>query len=288
MKKQEFDSFIRKNLAAEGRIGFGYELSKIYENYESRSAFSLFLDEMRASYPEAFLAYDSGKGSELREQSGRYGRTPPKMACVASSSRFCYLALRDGAASLGGGKVIFEHECRIDGIDGIAPQLDAFVPNGGIYVEAKCHEIFDAHRAVLKRKYWENIYGANNAFGFPVCETPMCETFEIPLSAFGIHKRYTMFDIKQFLCHLMGIASRPDSKKSARLIYLFFKPKMDCPQERAEIEAVFEELHREIGCIFRSDPIRSFTKANKIHLEAVAEYAKTMRPLRKNNMIVLF
>ena len=288
MDKRRFDSFIRKNLASEGHISFGYELSKTYENYDSRQSFALFLDEMRTNYPEAFLAYDRGKGSELREQSGRYGKTPPKMASVASSSRFCYLALRDGAASLGGGNVIFEHACRIDGINGTAPQLDAFVPGYEIYVEAKCHEIFDAHRAVLKRKYWENIYGANNAFGFPVCEAPMCETFEIPLSAFGIHKRHTMFDIKQLLCHLMGIASRPDPKKSARLIYLFFKPKMDCPQEREEIETVFEELHREIGCIFRSDPIRSFTGANKIHLEAVAEYAKTMKPLHKNNMIALF
>ena len=288
MNKQRFDSFIRKNLTADGRTDFGYALSKIYENYDSRQAFSRFLQEMRANYPDAFLAYSRGKGSELREQAGRYGKTPPKMASLASSSRFCYLALRDGASALGGGRAVFEHERRIDGVDGIAPQMDAFVPEDEIYVEVKCHEIFDAHHAVLKRKYWEKIYGVENAFGFPIRELPSGETFEIPLSVFGISKRTTRFDIKQFLCHLMGIASRPNRQKTARLVYLFFKPRMDCPREMEEIQQVFDELREEIRCIFRSDPIRRFLTANQIQLEAVAEYTQTMGPLRQDNMIVLF
>ena len=37
------------------------------------------------------------QGAELSEKRNRYGTfTPPKIASVASSSRFCYLALKDG------------------------------------------------------------------------------------------------------------------------------------------------------------------------------------------------
>ena len=93
------------------------------------------------------------------------------MASVASSSRFAYLALRCGAQAIGGtDHVEFEHECRIQGIRGTAPQLDAYTAdeNGNpIYVEVKCHEIFDPHKIELKAAYWENIYGEKNAFGFP-------------------------------------------------------------------------------------------------------------------------
>lgn len=99
------------------------------------------------------------------------------MASVASSSRFCFLALKDGANAFGGtGEVVFEHECKINGISGIAPQLDAYIPN-------------------------ENM---------------------IPLSVFGINKSSSMFNLKQFLCHLSGIESQAGDSKI--LAYLFFKP----------------------------------------------------------------
>lgn len=291
MTKDRFDSLIKKNLAAVMEDNsFGYTLSKKYENYFSQEAFAAFIDEMKSErYHRSFCSYDAGKGSELKEQTGRYGKTPPKMASVASSSRFCYLALRDGADGLGGSGVVeFEHECRIKGIAGTAPQLDAFIPNENIYVEVKCHEIFDAHHIVMKVKYWEQLFGLNNAFDLPNIPKVQDETFEIGLETFNVSKPSTMFDIKQFLCHLMGIASKKEADKPAKLVYLFFKPRLDSADEQREIDEVFCELQNEIMTIFNSPPIRNFTVKNNIQLTAVAEYAKIMERLSSQNMITLF
>lgn len=213
MKKETFDNIIKKNLIdVTGIDNFGYKLTRTYSNYYNKSAFAVFLTEMKnPPYESYYWSYASGKGSELKEQDGRYGKLPPKMASVASSSRFCYLALRDGADALGcKGSVEFEKACEIEGIDGIAPQLDAYIPEKNIYIEAKCHEIFDSHKVILKEKYWNLFYGLDNDFGFEVREKEKEETFSIPFSVFGISKTSTRFDVKQLLCHLLGIASKKE------------------------------------------------------------------------------
>lgn len=276
LTKDGFDSLIRRNLAAViGADSFGYRLAKVYENYYSREQFAGFVEEMKSErYYEAYRAYAAGKGGELSEQSGRYGKTPPKMASVASSSRFCYLAFRDGAEGLGGsGKVEFEHECRIDRIFGTAPQLDAFVPNERIYVEVKCHEIFDSHHVAMSGSYRDLLFGNGSAFEFPEIPEERGGRLEIGLRNFNVSKACTMFDIKQLLCHLMGIAAQ---KEPARLVYLFFWPRVDSEGEQRELDALFHELRSEIAAIFGSLPIRSFTEKNNIQLTAVAEHAKIM------------
>lgn len=291
MTKSEFDTLIRENLQAQlGPDVFGYTIAdtgKIYANYYSREAFNTFLREMQAPpYADFFLAYNDGKGGELEEHRSRYGTLPPKMASVASSSRFCYLALRDGAAALNcGGSILFEHECRIAGIFGNAPQLDACIPASNTYIEVKCHEIFDPHRIVMKEKYHDLVYGADNSFGFSPCPRPDTDSFEIPLSAFGIKKDTSMFDIKQLLCHLLGIASQ--NQEPAALVYLFFKPETQNPAVQYEIDQLFDLLRIEIHSIFNSAPIAQFCRSHHITLRAVAEKASVMEPLRHENLMIL-
>jgi len=166
--------------------------------------------------------------------------------------------------------------------------MDAFLPNENIYVEVKCHEIFDSHQVILKSKYWDHIFGTDNAFGFTPAKKNTEEKFQIELSEFGLTKKSSMFDIKQFLCHLMGIASRKDISKRAKLIYLFFKPKMKEPEEQEEIDEVFHELQKELSCIFKSKPIQNFVSQYNIQLAAMAEYAPVMEPLTSTNQIELF
>lgn len=295
MEKSSFDRIIKKNLEAIiGGAAFEYrvpESPKVYDTYYCNQQFNAFKEEMETAYQDAYRSFSDGKGSELSEQTGRYGITPPKMASVTSSSRFCYLALRDGAHALGGaGDVRFEHECRIAGVPGIAPQLDAYIENGGIYVEAKCHEIFDSHKVVLKEKYRHLIYGEGNQFGFqplPAADSDVDrDTFDVPLSAFGIQKPHSMFDTKQFLCHLLGLASQPGGAK--RLVYLFFMPVSDNEETQKAIEGVFSELREEIRCIFGSAPIQSLCRTNHIGLQAVAENSRTMEALSERNMRVLY
>lgn len=282
--KSWFDGLILKNLECKGFGPFGYKMgSKSYPSYYSQDAFTAFKLEMGFCHPQHYNRYINGQGSELLET-----ETPPKMASVASSSRFAYLALRWGAQAIGGtDQVEFEHECRIQGIRGTAPQLDAYTTdeNGNpIYVEVKCHEIFDPHKTELKAAYWENIYGEKNAFGFSSKKAIKDrETFDIPLDQFGITREHSMMDIKQLLCHLMGIASQKEQKQPATLIYLFFKPAVT-GSHHTILDGIFSQLTNEIDYIFNSKPIKTFCFVHRIDLKVVVEESATMERLTASNI----
>ena len=290
MNKKLFDSIIKQNLTEKyGDKSFGYKLSKEYELYYSKNEFESFLTDMQCNYPSAFEKYDSGKGSELKEQYVCGVARPPKMASVASSSRFCYLALRDGGDGFGcNGAVEFEKGCEIKGIRGNAPQLDAFFSESEIYIEAKCHEIFDKHTIVMSEKYRDLICDEENGFGLGVCICADGKNFEISPSSLGIDKDSTIFDIKQFLCHLMGIACEKAPDDTAKLVYLFFKPKTKDEKVQAEIDMLFENLKCEIETLFECDKIKNFISKNKIILEAVAEYSDVMETLNKDNIVYIY
>lgn len=291
MDKSRFDKIIKKNLVAEsGPSYFGYQTShgtKKYDLYYKKEVFDDFVNEMKESYGDAYCKYYEGKGSELKPHKSRYGVLPPKMACVASSSRFCYLAFRDGTKGIGlDGKVEFEYDCRIKGIAGTAPQLDAYISDRNVFIEVKCHEIFDHHSIRMKNVYWDLIYGNNNQFGFENIEHTKDDYFDIPLSMFGIEKEHSMFDIKQLLCHLLGIACHSDESK--KLVFLFYWPITDNVNVNEEIEFVFGELKKEINSIFNSNPIKMFCTANNIEVVAVVEKSKMMEALNYNNIEELY
>lgn len=63
---------------------------------------------------------------------------------------------------------------------------------------------------------------------------------------------------------------------------------MDSSKEREKVEEVFDRLKDEINNVFSSNPIQNFTKKNNIKLSALAEYAKVMESLKKENTISLF
>ena len=282
--KKWFDGLIRENLEKAGYGPFGYELNnKTYPMYYTKGAFQAFQNEMKRSYPRHYERYRNGHGSELKETS-----TPPKMASVASSSRFAYLALRDGAQAIGGTEYVeFEHACRIRGVRGTPPQLDACTTDekgDPIYVEVKCHEIFDPHTVGLRAAYWENIYGEKNAFGFPVKQDKPANTvFHIPPELFGIGQEDLMVDIKQLLCHLMGIASQKEETRTATLVYLFFRPAAAGEDER-RMDEIFKSLTGQIDRVFSSAPIRNFCRAHRIDLKMVVQRAAVMGSLTKETI----
>ena len=287
ISKNEFDYLIKKNLVdVIGNDCFGYEIAdKSYDVYYNKEAYNKFISEMQNDkYNKFYNQYNRGKGSELKEKRNM----PPKMASVASSSRFCYLALRDGYKQFNNSEdIIFEHNCRIKGVNATA-NLDAYIPKANIYFEVKCHEIFSHHSIYLKKSYWNLLYGQENDFGFSYTKCPDLDEFKIELCNFDIKKTKIRFDIKQFLCHLWGIASQKDKDVPAKLVYLFFKPKMDLETKRIQVEEVFKELQDEIKNIFSSKSIQIFTSRNNIELSAIAEYAKVMETLSKDNTIILF
>ena len=294
MNKTEFDNIIKKNLVEiYGKDKFGYMIGvKPYSNYYSNEEFQIFKDEMKHTekYCNYFKSYDKGAGSELKEKKGRYGVVPPKMASVASSSRFCYLALRDGADIdyIGGNKVKFEYECKISGIKARTyPQLDAFIEDSNIFIEAKCHEIFEHHEIKMSTKYQKYL---SQDFGIAFDGMNEGEEIPIPLSEFGIDGKTSRFDIKQLLCHLIGVSSEKKrlGLDKVRLIYLFFKPKTSDEAINQQIEKIFKDLAEEIEKIFESEHIRKFTSEHNISLDAIAERSEIMESVIKSEMIKLY
>lgn len=285
LTKDKFDAIIKSNLvnfkSDVSADSFGYIIEeRKYENYYTSDCFKSFVERMENEHYEM---YYGGKGGELVEKKGRYGLMPPKMASVASSSRFCYFALKD----ING--VEFEKDCRIFDDSEIAPQLDAYIPQEycDIFVEVKCHEIFDSHKIKMKNKYM-TYFKENDIFPEIVSNaTEGGEEFTAPLSLFGIDKGSSCFDVKQFICHLLGIAKNRGDKP-AKLVYLFFIPIVDDEETADEIHEVFAQLQSEIKAIFTSEPIVNFCKANDISLSAIAEKSRTMQALSAENMVVLY
>lgn len=310
--KEMFDSIIKTNLLLSGINSGAFCYSILQKDgtvsehplYYSETAFDIFIKEMQTIYPHHYIKYSGntnatqnkgGVGGELIEKPGRYGLTPPKMASVASSSRFCYLALRNGTDVLVNNKYIsgdnieFEKECRIFTDISTAPQLDGFIEQEGynIYIEAKCHEIFDNHKVVLKNKYWDYFENDNVLRPFLSKAETDDETFTLPLSLFGIDKKSSRFDIKQLLCHLFGIKEQKGNKR-AKLVYLFFEPVADNNKDYIFANKVFDELSTEIKLIFESDIIKKFCEAYNIELIAIKEKSRIMEPLNKYNKHTIY
>jgi hypothetical protein len=308
LSSKRFDEIIKNNLISSGvsKNQFGYVISgrDTYESYYSKLAFDAFVLDMKANYVKHYAKYagvkgvtsnQGGKGGELVEKLVRGFAVPPKMASVASSSRFCYLALRDGTDVLGTERVLtkddieFEKECKIFDDNATAPQLDAYFDDGvyETYIEAKCHEIFSNHKIEFKEKYW-NVFIENGLGELLKLATKVGVTFTIPKSAFGLnHNQKLCFDVKQLICHLLGIAKQTKGKK-AKLIYMFFKPICGDTKHMSGVEEVFEKLSEEIKIIFNSKPIRKICEDNEIELVAITETSVVMEKLTKENMRYIY
>ena len=295
LSKDGFDNIIKNNIIGtkvDNRVvtseDFGYVINgKSYDRYYNKAVFDRFKEEMERSskYGDLFRVYVDCPGQELSDNNGK---NVPKMASVASSSRFCFLALRDGAKVLGGDKVELEKKCDIiDDIDGkhkkiATASLDAYIRESNTYVEAKCHEIFDNHSIVMSEKYVDLL---SRYYGIESEEYLRDKKVILPLSIFGFDgdKANLRFDIKQLMCHLLGIKSSKQHEERARLVYMFFKPVADNEQEAELIGDVFGDLKAEISTIFGSKPIRKFTEENNIELEAIYEESKVMESLTVGN-----
>lgn len=294
MNQKKFDQIILRNLiTVKGIDKFRYKNVNgvVYDDYYSNREFDKFIEEMKSYNVAHHKSYVEGKGNETIPTDG--GVKPPKMASVASSSRFSYLALRDGAKHIGiGENVEFEAECAIKNKPGTQPQMDAFDKDTRTYIEVKCHEIFgNSKQKTLKEPYLDYVYGTNDdgvGFKLVVNERPQGE-FAIPYKEFGMKEFPKYFDLKQFLCHLLGVAcANYKEKKSATLAYLFSKPKTDVEAEAIELFEVYNGLQVEIIAIFTSPAIVRFCEENNIKLKAYYEYAEIMEPLTPANTHCLF
>ena len=151
---------------------------------------------------------------------------PPKMASFASSSRMIYLLSREIPG--------FEFEkslpiCIYHNGKETAASLDGYLDLGSkaIYVEAKCHEFYSSNSTEFKDKYHEfySYLAAETcgSFKYHVDDRPNTPVVRFSWEGTPI----TQFDLKQVLCHLLGIAKQSLLEKGQKkpvLLYLVYNP----------------------------------------------------------------
>ena len=231
----------------EGGTGAGYTMQdgRVYPTYMENSEWDAFLAEMKNRYPKAFKDYDAGSGGELEEKS-RFGKTmPPKMASYGSSSRMTYRLSRDVPG--------FRFECQCPtGIGGTA-NLDGFLEKNRtrIYVEAKCREPYGKEKSKISKAYkklYDFITEKMGAELSCICSNVGEKDMDVTFLAGDLEIRH--FDIKQMICHLLGVVRDAKADTSVKFLYLLHDPTaLELGEARQSILEIYERTCRECAKI---------------------------------------
>lgn len=231
---------------AEGGNGAYLLNGKEYENYLSRGQWEDFLKNMDKSYKQSL---ESSSGGELTETV-----SPPKMACYGSSSRFLYNLSKDICG--------FEAEKKLSTtVKGGKAVLDGYIRDKGIFVEAKCHEIYSKCETVRSDAYRGLIEYINKRNIGVRVKAESC-TDKNGKEKLRLDFGYDRFDIMQIICHMLGIGAGllcgelPFMK--ATLLYLLFDPRgvtgnrgiIEIHERAVEQESSFSKVAGALfGCI---------------------------------------
>lgn len=191
--------------------------------------------------------YGEGGGDELNGKNGH----PPKMASYGSSSRMIY--------NLSKAKQGFHFEKKLPTTVGGTANLDGFYEedNRYIFVEAKCHEPYSAKKVTVSKAYarlyeyinermLENIHIEMN--------TSKCGRY-LNVEYFADGEKLEYFDLKQMICHLLGIATGmlkgTLKRKQTDFIYLLYDPtELDIePDAKEQIDAIYERTCYECNLV---------------------------------------
>lgn len=247
------DLSIKKAETGEAKTGKCFVLGeRQYENYIDNDTWKAFVDEMRRQYPGAYKEYGEGSGDELGIK--KIGRYPPKMASYGSSSRMIYMLSRDVPG--------FCFEKKLPTTVGGIANMDGYLCSGGThyYVEAKCREPYSPKSYVIDRKY-EDLYrwlDQDKEVGFN-CNITVIDENKMEVQFLIDGKALTRFDIKQMICHLLGIATaklnHPTEEKT-KFLYLLYNPthiELVCQGHREQILSIYEKEVAESKCIPLAD-----------------------------------
>ena len=212
--------------------------------YMTNDEWKAFLNSMPE---EARKEYGAGGGDELSEKNGR----PPKMASYGSSSRMIYTLSRE--------KEGFHFEKKLFTTVGGKANLDGFYEdeNHYIFVEAKCHEPYTAKNVTVSKCY-EKLYKYINEKMLGSIhidmQTSKCGRY-LNVQYFANDEKLERFDLKQMICHLLGIATGMLNgtlkRKQTDFIYLLYDPtELDIePEAKAEIDTIYERTCYECNLI---------------------------------------
>lgn len=243
--EKALDYAIRDYECREETVKCGYELKRegrTYWNYMSNDAWNEFLNKMSRLHQAQFK---EGDGDELNEKKGRYGWTPPKMASFGSSSRFIYNKSKDIEG--------FEFEKQLPTRVGHRPaNIDGYIQRGNvcIYVEGKCREIYASHKAIKVSNVYLDIYDKlkENFSKFNYKNEGQIDDRHFMCSFSYDDKPLVHFDIKQLICHFLGISSylleNKEANSNIKFIYLIFNPSSETCFENSKISSYKGKLER--------------------------------------------
>ena len=197
--------------------------------------------------PYAYAEYAAGDGGEMTEKNGR----PPKMAAYGSSSRMIY--------NLSSQKPDFHYEKKLPTTVGGTANLDGFYEddNRYLFVEAKCHEPYTAKNVRVSKSY-EALYAYINEHMDGNVRVDMepskCGKY-LNVSYFADGEKLERFDMKQMICHLLGIATAmlkgKLERKQTDFSYLLYDPtELDIdPDAKSAIDAIYERTCYECNLV---------------------------------------
>lgn len=207
------------------RYSSGYRIDgREYWNYMSNESWESFKEH--AMTKEHRNNYKDAKGGELDPRNSRWGMLPPKMASFGSSSRMIYNWSKKSP------RFVFEKQ--MPTYVGHDANLDGYLLNDDtvIFVEAKCREIYSSHANLDINEVYRNVYNyiheKNPKFGFDEEQSKEQNYFKCTFHYDD--KVIKHFDIKQLICHFLGISADLINDKNElktntiKFIYLIFNP----------------------------------------------------------------
>ena len=185
--------------------------------YMTNAEWNAFLASMSE---DAKKEYGEGGGDELNGKDGH----PPKMASYGSSSRMIY--------NLSNKKKDFHFEKKLPTTVGGTANLDGFYENDNhyIFVEAKCHEPYASKKVTVSKAYAKLYEYINERMLGNIhieMNTSKCGKY-LNVEYFANGEKLERFDLKQMICHLLGIATGMLNgtleRKQTDFIYLLYDP----------------------------------------------------------------
>lgn len=219
---------------------------RCYAAYMGVHEWQTFASEMQSAYPVAYAEYGAGSGGEMKANKC----FPPKMASYGSSSRLMYLLGRNVEG--------FHFEYKLPTSLGGIAHLDGYLETDSshVFVETKCREPYGAKQGLIPKAFralYEYIDKDTASNLHIQIKNEEGGKMEVEFSAGEL--TIERFDIKQMICHLLGIATRvlkQPTDKRLSFLYLVYNPRLieivDI-ERQTELLATYDRMRAECDAI---------------------------------------